>query len=166
MSEEESGSGFFEGVEHLAEGALDYGAKAMEVGNKAFESAAEAAVGAGESAKGLLSGEARAIPLVGEAVAAAGIVFHGGSAAYDIATGDYPAASNDLVLTAESTASAATGGLTGMIEGGVDLLNAGLGGTEDTSAHGLIMHSVDAMGEGVANLAYQYEYGEEPPPAE
>jgi hypothetical protein len=165
MTETENGSSFFEGVEHLAEGALDYGAKAMEAGNKAFEGAAEGIVGA-EGAEGLLNGEARAIPGVGEVVAAAGIVYHGGSAAYDLATGDYDGASNNLVHTAEDTASAATGGVVGMIEGGVDLLNAGLGGGEDTSAHGLIMHSVDAMGEGVANLAYEYEYGEEPPPAE
>jgi hypothetical protein len=156
-----SDDGFFEGLEELGEGALHYAAHAVEGANETLVGAFEEAGVLAQDAEGLVSGEARAIPVIGEVAAVAGVVYHAGAAVYDGATGDWDGAADHSLSMSESALGAATFGVSGMVEGGWDVGNGLGGGGEETSAHGLIGGALHDAGDWLGDTAYNLINGDE-----
>jgi len=140
MSRRREAVGFFEGVEHLAEGSGLWRAKVDGGGQQCLRVGRRAASVAGAKCQVLLRREAcaGASSLVGEAVAAAGIVYHGDRRLH-IATGDYPLHRTIWSSPRSPRPAGRDRRLTGMIEA-ASTFERRARGTEDTLPHGLIMH--------------------------
>lgn len=153
MSEETDGNGWLEGIEEAGEGVVESAGHVVHEGNEAFVQAAEA-IGV-EAPESLLSSEARAIPVVGPAIAGADLLYQDAAAGYDLGLGDYDKASDHVAHMAEDVLNVATGGLSGGFEGGWDIANAVHGGGESTSAHGELMQGVDAAADEIVDVVQE-----------
>ncbi|HEV2372913.1 MAG TPA: hypothetical protein VGS19_12170 [Streptosporangiaceae bacterium] len=157
----DSGGGWGEGLLETAEGALDatghFIENAAEEGAKAFEAAGATA----EDAANLVGSDAEAIPVLGEAVSIGETAYHAGAAIGSAITGDWDGAADHAGSMAESALSAATGGVTGMMEGAFDIGNAAGGGGEGTSAHHEIMSGLEAAGNWLGDEAYNLVHGDD-----
>jgi hypothetical protein len=153
--------GILEGIEEVGEGAMHYAAHAVEGANEALSGAFEEAGVLAQDAEGLVSSEARAIPVIGEVAAVAGVAYHAGAAVYDGVAGDWDGAADQALSMSESAVGAATFGISGMIEGGWDLGNAAGGGDEETSAHGLIGGALHDAGDWLGDTAYDLIHGDD-----
>lgn len=160
MADDDSGSSWWDGIEHVAEGALDATGHAIEWAGEETASAFEAAGATAEEAAQMAASDLDVIPGVSEVVSVAQTAYHASAAIGDAVVGDWNGAADQSLSMAESAANAATFGVVGLAEGAYDMYNASEGGGESTDAHHEVSGALQTAGNWLGDQTYDLVNGD------